>query len=73
MYKRKEYSNGGSYYPAFLCMDVNTPDDFYYIGHYPLDERTEAYSLSPRLDNYCWSCENRNDRRSNQMDMRTSK
>lgn len=45
MYKRKESSNGGSYYPAFLCLDVNTPDDLYYIGHYPLDERTEAIFL----------------------------
>lgn len=30
MYKRKESSNGGSYYPAFLCLDVNTPDDLYW-------------------------------------------
>lgn len=26
-------------------MDVNTPDDLYYLGHYPLDERTEAVFL----------------------------
>lgn len=45
MYKRKESSTGGSYYPAFLCLDVNTSDDLYYVGHYPLDERTEAIFL----------------------------
>lgn len=45
MYERKEAGNSGAYYPAFLCMDVNTPDDLYYLGHYPLDERTEAVFL----------------------------
>ena len=32
MYERKESGNSGAYYPAFLCMDVNTPDDLYYLG-----------------------------------------
>ena len=45
MYERKESGNSGAYYPAFLCMDVNTPDDLYYLGRYPLDERTEAVFL----------------------------
>lgn len=44
MYERKE-SKGGSYYPAFLCLDVNTPDDLWYLGRYPIDERTEAVFL----------------------------
>ena len=30
MYERKE-SKGGSYYPAFLSLDVNTPDDLWYL------------------------------------------
>lgn len=45
MYERKESGNSGAYYPAFLCMDVNTPDDLYYLGRYPLDKRTEAVFL----------------------------
>ena len=45
MYERKESGNSGAYYPAFLCMDVNIPDDLYYLGRYPLDERTEAVFL----------------------------
>lgn len=45
MYKRKEAGKGGSYYPAFLCMEVNTPEDLYYLCRYPLDERTEAVFL----------------------------
>lgn len=44
MYERKE-SKSGSYYPAFLCLDVNTPDDLHYLGKYPIDERTEAVFL----------------------------
>lgn len=44
MYERKE-SKGGAYYPAFLCLDVNTPDDLHYLGRYPIDERTEAVFL----------------------------
>lgn len=44
MYERKE-SKSGSYYPAFLCLDVNTPDDLWYWGRYPIDERTEAVFL----------------------------
>ena len=44
MYERKE-SKSGSYYPAFLCLDVDTQDDLYYLGRYPIEERTEAVFL----------------------------
>ena len=41
MYNRKE-SNKNSYYPAFLCMEVDTPDFLDALACIPLDERTEA-------------------------------
>lgn len=44
MYKRKE-SNKNSYYPSFLCMEVDTPDYLDALAHIPLDERTEAAFL----------------------------
>lgn len=44
MYERKE-SKGGSYYPAFLCLDVNIQDNLHYLGRYPIEERAEAVFL----------------------------
>lgn len=44
MYQRKE-SNKNSYYPSFLCMEVDTPDYLDALAHTPLDERTEAAFL----------------------------
>lgn len=44
MYLRKE-SNKNSYYPSFLCMEVDTPDYLDALVHIPLDERTEAAFL----------------------------
>lgn len=44
MYKRKE-SNKNSYYPSFLCMEIDTPDYLDALMHIPLDERTEAAFL----------------------------
>lgn len=44
MYERKE-SKSGSYYPAFLCLDVDTQDDLYYFGRYPIEEKSEAVFL----------------------------
>ncbi len=44
MYQRKERAEN-SYYPAFLYMDVDTPDYLHAIAHLPMDERTEAAFL----------------------------
>lgn len=44
MYSRKE-SNKNCYYPSFLCMELDTPDNLEYILDYPMDERTEAVFL----------------------------
>lgn len=44
MYQRKE-SNKNTYYPSFLCMEVDTPDYLDALLRMPYDERTEAAFL----------------------------
>ncbi len=44
MYQRKENANN-TYYPSFLCMEVDTPDFLDAFMQIPYDERTEAAFL----------------------------
>ena len=44
MYQRKE-SAKNTYYPSFLCMEVDTPDYLDALMRMPFDERTEAAFL----------------------------
>ena len=44
MYQRKE-SSKNTYYPSFLCLEVDTPDYLDALLRIPLDERTEAAFL----------------------------
>lgn len=74
MYQRKE-SAKNTYYPSFLCMEVDTPDYLDALMRMPFDERTEAaflheyiHYLQDRPYNGFRERPYRNDCRSGQMD-----